>query len=149
MKYESKYSIGHTVWMVRDERFQRIIKCFACKNTGEIAIGEEKFICPKCQGRAAHAQYAGQKYYVYDSSTVGKIIIEDYPTNYNKDEPNPKFTYMLFATGVGSGTIWNQEDLFDSREAAESFCAIKNGVLPDHETALRDSPIDSWGRVKV
>lgn len=147
MRYESQFSIGQTVWMVRDERFSQIIKCAACKNTGKVRIAEEEHICPKCQGRAAHETYGGQKFYVYGSSTVGQVRIEDEPERYSKDEPNPKFQYMLYSTGVGSGQIWNQEHLFSSEEDAQRFCDAKNGLLPAHETEMGPRPVDSWGRV--
>ena len=147
MKYESIFSVGDTVWMVRHERFERIVRCSACRNTGKIKIGEEKFICPKCGGRAAHSQSAGERFYVYDSSIVGKVTVEDYPDNYRKDEPNPKFTYMVHATGVGSGQVWDQESLFGSKEEAESYCAVHNGMLPANETTMLPRPVDSWGRV--
>ena len=147
MKYESLYSIGQVVWMVRNERFSRIVKCSACKNTGEITVGEEKFICPKCSGRSAHEQYGGQKFYVYDSSEVGKVSIEDEPDRYRKDEPNPRFTYMVNATGIGSGQVWEQECLFATEEDAQRFCDIQNKVLLPDETEMLAAPVDRWGKV--
>lgn len=149
MDYTPNFFMGQEVWMVHSETFHRIVKCSACSNTGQIVIAEEKFICPKCHGRSAHEQYAGEKFYVRGSSMVGKITIEDYPTNYHKDDPNPKYTYMLFETGVGSGQIWEQERLFASKSEAQSFCDVRNGVLRADECELLPAPVDNYGRVRT
>lgn len=147
MKYESKFSIGDTVWMTDDRVFHQIIRCAACVNTGKVKIGAEEFICPKCSGRCAHEQYAGRKFYIYGQTTVGQVRVCDEPGRYNQDEPNPKYEYMLHDTGIGSGQIWKQESLFATKEEAQAFCDGRNGILPAHETEIGPAPVDSYGRV--
>lgn len=146
--YQTNFSIGQVVWAVRHESFYRIVKCFPCGNTGRVKIADEEFICPNCEGRSAHRQYAGEKYYVWGSSKVGQVRIEDEPDRYHQEEPNPKIEYMIHATGAGSGQIWKQEALFASQEEAQAFCDVKNRVLPEHEAELLQSPVDSYGRVR-
>lgn len=147
MTYTSKFDIGQEVWLVRNERFQRIVKCSACGHSGKIVINGEELICPKCSGRSAHAQYVGQKHYVYDHSQVGKIEIEDHPSRYGKETPNPRVKYMVFATGVGSGQVWDEEDLFPTEAEAQACCDRRNTPLPVSECELMPAPADDWGKV--
>jgi hypothetical protein len=139
--YTTKYSIDQTVWMVRHETFYRIVKCEVCKNTGRVQIGVEEFVCPKCDGKAAHRNWAGEKYYVYGFSTVGQVRVEDCPGRGNwtnsEPEPNPKFEYMLYSTGVGSGGVWKEADLFETEAEARQYCDQKNGVLLADECEMQ------------
>jgi hypothetical protein len=146
MTYNSKFAIGDTVWMVRSERFNRIVKCLPCKNTGKIKIGEEGFICPKCGGRSAHTQYVGEKHYVYDSSEIGQVSIVDSEYSH-RDNPNPHVTYMIRATGIGSGQIWKESELFPSEAEAQASCDRANGLLPQDEAVMLDAPVDRFGKV--
>ena len=148
MIYSSKFNIGEMVWMVRHERTSYIVPCTACKNTGTLSIEGQSYVCPKCRGQAAHAQRADtDKYYVYDSSRIGKIDIQDHPTKYDKEEANPKVTYMVESTGVGSGQIWDEDELFATEVGAQAFCDQRNGLLPKDEAELLPTPIDLYGRV--
>jgi predicted RNA-binding Zn-ribbon protein involved in translation (DUF1610 family) len=148
MNYTTAYSLGDTVWMVRDESFSRIVKCMPCGNSGSIKIGDESFICPKCGGRSAHAERVGTKFYVYGSSTVGQVSITD--SDYkHREEPNPRITYMLHRTGVGSGQVWDQERLFRTQREAQEFCDVRNSLLPSDECELRPAPVDNYGKVRV
>ena len=40
-----------------------------------------------------------------------------------------EYTYILKSTGVGSGTLWNENDLFSSSEEAQNECDIRNASL--------------------
>ncbi len=33
---------------------------------------------------------------------------------------------MITETGIGTGTIWSEEDLFHSKAEAEAYCNMKN-----------------------
>ncbi len=141
--YTTAYSVGEKVWLVRHSNFQQIIKCQPCANTGKIDIGGETFVCPKCSGRASHPTYAGVKYYIDCESRVGKVTVEDCPENHSawesdRGKPNPRNQYMVEDTGVGSGQVWDEEDLFPTKEAAQIFCDQRNGLLPAHEVNPED-----------
>jgi hypothetical protein len=132
MKLESKYDTGHVVSMISYEEAKRVVECSTCLRTGKVKIGEEEFICPKCNGRSVHIQWNGRKWFVKGSSEVGKIQIVFQTLGYeSNDEPHgrPHVTYMLAETGVGSGQIWGEKDLFASREDAQIECDKRNGVL--------------------
>lgn len=150
--YETKFNLGDRVWGISDHRFEQIVRCKPCKNTGKIIIENEDLICPKCNGRSTHTQYAGQKSYVSEFGTeVGKVNIEhvDGPyTHWHSDgEPNPKISYMVSSTGVGSGQVWPEDRLFHSEEEAQKYCDKKNGLLPIDETEHGEQTIGLYGKV--
>lgn len=143
MNITTKYSLGETVWAIRQDFFQRIVRCVACENTGIIKINDEEFTCPKCHGDAKHPVGAGRKHFVFESGEVGNVRFEttagkwaasnsnyDWEEGEHKDEIEIK--YMLSCTGIGFGTLWDEESLFPSREAAQAYCDSKNSsLLPD------------------
>lgn len=151
MTYTTKFEMRQDVWMVRESVFSRIVKCAPCSNTGSVRIGSEDFICPKCNGRAAYAQSAGRQFYVDGQSRIGKITVDDYPDRLrwggNPDAPNPLVSYMLEATGVGSGQLWEEDWLFATKEEAQHYCDVKNSVLPADEAEMLPSPVDQFGKV--
>jgi hypothetical protein len=151
MTYTTKFDVGQMVWAVRDTPFQQIVKCGPCSNTGSIQIGDEGFICPKCSGRAALAQVVGNRFYVAEHSKIGKVQIEDEPNRWrwsNDTEPDLKISYMIESTGVGSGQVWREDQLFASESDAQGFCDQRNRLLPADECELGKGPVDSYGRVR-
>lgn len=133
MKLESLYDTNQTVCMVSYEDAKRVVECATCLRTGKVMIGAEEFICPKCNGRSVHIQWNGRKWFVTGDARIGKIEIKLQTMGYDSDdEPNgiPHVRYMLDSTGVGSGQVWHEKDLFLSREDAQIACDKRNGVLP-------------------
>jgi hypothetical protein len=150
MMYSTKFDIGQVVWAVRDTPFQQIVKCAPCGNTGAIHIGAEEFICPKCHGKAAYAQTVGNRLYVAESSKIGKIQIEDESGRHRwsgDTAPDCKISYMIESTGVGSGQVWDEAQLFALESEAQDFCDCRNGLLPASECELGRGPIDAYGKV--
>jgi len=151
MNYTTKFNIGDHVWGVSDQDFQRIVKCKPCANTGKITIGDERLICPKCNGRSTHTQYAGRKHYIstFDAE-VGQVTVEhndpQYREYYNEQQPI-KVEYMLTSTGVGSGQIWKEENLFESEKDAQAYCDKRNGLLPTDETEHGAPLVGRFGEV--
>lgn len=139
MTYSTKYEMGQEVWAVRRGSFHQIVKCLPCHATGKVTIGEEEFVCPKCNGCSAHPKFAGEKAYTSDVGTIGHICVEDYPDRHGRKQ-GVQVTYMLSCTGVESGQIWDEKDLFPSREAADAFCLAENLQLPADE-AERGRPL--------
>lgn len=67
------------------------------------------------------------RYYVSGKSIVGKIDVERYSSKHReyascKDENK----YMLESTGVGSGSVWREKDLFASEKEALEECVLRN-----------------------
>lgn len=144
MTIQTKYSLGDNVFAVSETSFQRIVRCKACANTGKIQIQDESFICPKCEGKASHPVWEGRKHYIVDDGEVGKIDFAIIAgkwaasnNNYSWEEGThadvTEIRYMLSCTGVGSGTLWDEDMLFPSREEAQAFCDAKNAKLKPDE----------------
>ncbi|HSG72878.1 MAG TPA: hypothetical protein VLA12_20865 [Planctomycetaceae bacterium] len=143
MKFESKYDIGQEVWPIRDEVCRRNIVCGVCEQTGEIEVSGEKFICPKCSGKCLHSQYAGRKWWVDYSGFVGRISIEFYIEGYRDDDEHNNFRYMLSSTGIGSGQVWKENELFPSKEEAKEECDRRNSGINFEDDVLvagKESP---------
>jgi hypothetical protein len=122
--YTSQFAIGDEVWMVRDESFRKMIECFPCDNTGRIEVRGEQLICPKCNGRGKYEECVGKRLYVYDRGKIGQVRITDCPSG-----DGFEVDYMIDRTGVGSGQIWKECELFSSRELAEQHCDHENAAL--------------------
>ena len=139
MNYTSKYDIGHHVFVVSSDTFNRIVKCLTCQGAGKVSIGAEEFVCPKCSGRAAHPQHAGRKYYVAHEGIIGKIEISHMPNDGYFHQPEPQVTYMIDSTGVGSGNVWKESELFSTRAYADAYCDSRNAILPKDEARMLES----------
>ncbi len=134
--FETKLALGQEAWGIGSRRFERQIRCTPCRGTGAIEIEGEQLTCPKCHGRSKHPQYAGDKCVVDSHGRVGSIeinVVAEGRRHHHDNGTCLQVTYMLDATGVGSGTLWRQEKLFASREEAEAECARRNSSLPEDE----------------
>lgn len=148
MNITTKYNLGQSVFTVRRDFATRIIKCRACENTRKVTIREVEYVCPKCHGTANSKEHCGQKWFVWEKGEIGKIDYEITAGKYASSNSNmPRYfsdeqlaaadeiqiRYMIDATGVGSGTLWEEEDLFPTREEAQAKCDAENANLPKDE----------------
>ncbi len=122
----ANFDLGQQVFCVRKDGAYRNVKCDACHQTGAIDLGGESFTCPKCEGKSKHRQYVGHKYYVAHSGRVGKIEAVVYSDLYDRDDDGSGVRYMIDTTGVGSGQVWKESELFKTREEADAFCTERN-----------------------
>ena len=136
-----KYKIGQEVYVVSSTHDSKRVhrQCDVCNSTGKVKIqgSDEKYICPYCHGLMDTEHY-GYKYVIaYYGAKIGKIVTEEYAKKYKKHKS--RITYMLEETGVGSGTIWNENRLFSTEDEAKEFC---EKYIPsdeyDHEAILRE-----------
>lgn len=135
MNINTKYNIGDLVYTVIEKDAYRKIACKCCKATGKVLIDGNDYTCPKCDGNSSHKVCSGRRFLVWESGVVGKITTEH---EVNTDSNSNMFTvdvnngigaeikYMIDSTGIGSGTLWNEDRLFPSREEASAFCDVEN-----------------------
>lgn len=121
---QAKYRVGQKVYAVSNRSDTRKIhvNCDVCDSTGKVKVKgrEEEYKCPVCHGRTETEHY-GYKYVIsICKATIGKVQIEEYAKKYRKEKS--RVTYMLEETGVGSGSIWNEDRLFATENEANDFC---------------------------
>jgi hypothetical protein len=131
----TKFDLGQTVWALWNTRAERLVNCECCGNTGKVNITGKDYVCPQCHGAGQHKVYDGDRWYVQTSGRVGKVEPELYE---HEDESSHKnrVNYMLDSTGVGSGTVWREDNLAASHDEAKAECDRRNAVLLGDETKL-------------
>lgn len=129
MNFKTKYNHGDTVYPISIQREEIKVptNCEVCGDTGEVEIKGKNYTCPKCKGNTYHFIEGEVIWYVntYDEGIIGNIKIEDYDKKYKRENDN-KISYMLDSTGIGSGHVWNEKDLFLSQEEAQKECNKRN-----------------------
>ncbi len=123
MKYETKFNLGDQVYIISSVYSTRKVRCLTCESTGKVTIACEQFTCPKCKGACTQEVYAGHKYVVYDQGKIGSIRIEQRGT-YGNTPSYTEITYML--TPSGTGTIYEEKNVFASRDEAQKACEERN-----------------------
>ena len=116
----SKFSLGQKVWFAGTKNENRRMPCPDCNDAREWKVtspagGEYAFPCPRCNAytgdsrlRLSYALYVPNVVQL----TIGQIKLSN--------DSNCPEEYMCNETGVGSGTIYQLDVLFDTRDAAET-----------------------------
>ena len=128
MKITTKFNLGDAVYPIQRGGCSIFIPCKTCNGTGRITITEsgENLLCPKCYGRKGSQEWQQLKWGIpFSAGTIGKIDLELYAEEYHEDHDD-KTQYMLSITGVGSGTLWYENQLFLSHEEAQKECDKRN-----------------------
>lgn len=130
MIIETKYNIGDCVYHVMYTQKQIKKPCPSCNSKGRINLKKQKFNCPDCYGRGTKESYSKRQWMFDVPLTIGSI-------RYDSARSDETTTYMCNETGVGSGSIYHEEDLFLTKEEAEVECA-KRSKLDKEENKLDD-----------
>lgn len=126
--YTAKYELGQLLAGITSYQVDRLVRCATCKSTGFVKIGEEEFLCPKCNGRAKHPQYAGLKWLVdVREAPVASIEIRHRDGSRMIQDPELEVRYML-ESSLG-GRLWREQELYPSREEAQAECDRRNRVV--------------------
>lgn len=126
MKFESKFNLKDTVYPISLRKEEKWIPCKSCEAKGFIKLADGEITdCPKCYGHTGRKEYKPTKWLV-DSELVGKIGRIQVTKYSNKNCGKDEITYMLSSTGVGSGSLWQEDILFLSREEAQEECDRRN-----------------------
>ena len=130
MEFKTKYNHGDTVYMITRHMTYKIESCPTCNNLGKVEINGESFTCPNCRGYSKQiADKEKWELYTYqECGIIGRITAESYDKKYcvNDKEKKLKFTYMVDVTGIGTGSIWDENNLFLTREEAITECERRN-----------------------
>lgn len=143
MEIVTRFDLGQIVWRVGRKRRVATDRCHACEGEGTFTIarldgGTQKSFCEPCRGSGKVNKVWYDLYEVYDETRIGQVTVQlrsDAHRSYMHD-PKVEESYMVEATGVGSGTVyplrdgqWSHTQLFGSEEEALAFCATENGPI--------------------
>ena len=131
MLFTTEMNIGDRVWAVVTAPATRKVRCLTCHNTGNVVLGVETFTCPKCQGKCLHDEYVGIRWVVYHEGIIGQIRVHQVITGSSSrikadSATKTEVEYMIDTTGITSGTVWKERDLFLTRKLAEAACVRRN-----------------------
>lgn len=123
-----RYEVGNAVFFAGYTHHVRTLQCPDCLDSKKwkavTPAGDElEFSCPRCtgwqhDGRPLLAEYIP----AIRPLTIGSVRID------TADEKTP-ITYMCRETGVGSGSVYEEGDLFESEAAATVKARLKCAVM--------------------
>ena len=124
MKMESAFSVGDGVFYAGITRKQEQLDCPDCLGEKRWTVtspagGEYQFNCPRCAATYMSDRSLSLSYQSFvpcvQSLTIGSVRYES--------ENGCK--YMCKETGVGSGTVYDEKDLFPTEDEALEIAKIK------------------------
>lgn len=124
---ETKFSIGDVVYKAWTTTVSKQHPCPDCKGSRKWkavspAGGEYEFPCPRCAARFMSNRDLSLDYSEFAPSvhklTIGSVRVD----TSSQDRP---VEYMCRETGIGSGTIHDQADLFPTEEEAMRAAELK------------------------
>ena len=130
MKIETKFSLGDRVFIIHKHGNYQFVTCKACQGKGGVYVESMKFECSACYGKGGREEWIAKKWQVaYKNTKVGRVTVEKYLEEYYKEYPSDRdreIRYMVTATGIGSGSVWSEKDVFKTLKEAEAECAKRN-----------------------
>jgi len=134
---KTKYILGEMLVPIHKHRKHHQVTCSSCGGTGRLTILEtsEKINCKTCYGRASTTEVEEEKWNVCveNMSICGNIRTIEY---LNKDDGKTCIQYMLQATGVGSGTLWYEDQIYRTIDEAQAECDKRNASDIEHKESL-------------
>jgi hypothetical protein len=153
----TKYSIGDKVFHASLTTERRQHPCPDCKGekkwSAKSPAGMEyTFACPRCSANYNNDRDLMLDYSAY-TPLVGWLTIGSIQYNTAKGSYDEGARYMCQETGIGSGTVYNESDLFPTEEDALGAAKIKadlanaktEWVVKQYDKALKvsDYQLDS------
>lgn len=127
MEIKTKFNLNQKVYPIRRYRKEVVTSCPTCDGIGEVTIADKEYTCPGCYGSGAEIHVEPEKWQVINEciSKIGQVAVTLYAERYQKRN-HDRILYMLEASGVGSGSLWNEDDLFATRKEALAECERRN-----------------------
>ena len=136
MNVTTKFDLGQQVVKINNHTPSIAAKCEVCDGTGRVDVPKHgPTSCPKCHGHRTYTVYPKTQWNVFDGGTIGNLRLSLYHRDPELD-PEMRGThdderqYMLYETGIGSGTLHYERDLFLTREEAQLECDRRNAITP-------------------
>lgn len=133
MDIKTKFNLGDRIFIIHESYQDKEIKCTTCKGSSFVQISNtnRKIQCSDCFNGIVRKRLP-IKYHIINNGLplkIGKITVEKYRETYlnKKNTSNKnKIYYMCDETGVGSGTCWNEDICFKTKEEAQLECDKRN-----------------------
>jgi hypothetical protein len=130
MNITPRYRIGDKVFYAGTKTIRTVLPCPDCQGSkkwkAESPAGEVfQFDCPRCCWQ--HEKYPAVKECVPDCRTlmIGSLRFD------SDQEDGEWYEYMCEETGIGSGAVYRQSDLFPDLESAEKSAKLKCSLFMD------------------
>ncbi len=125
---ETQFSIGDVVYKAGITTVSKQHPCPDCKGSRKWtaispAGGEYQFSCPRCSANF-HGDDALSLRYAAHEATVQRLTIGSVRTDSSSGRGNE---YMCVETGIGSGSLYYEADLFETYDEAEAVAKAKAG----------------------
>jgi hypothetical protein len=124
MQITTKYSIGEVVYFASTVTKQMQRECPDCLGekkwkAASPAGGEYSFDCPRCSGSYVSDRDLSLRYTQFTPTaarlTIGSVRL---------DTANKEVQYMCVETGIGSGSLYDEDRLFATEKEAMDAAAI-------------------------
>jgi hypothetical protein len=137
MEPQSKFSLNNTVYAIAQRMEQKFIVCAECGGEGWATFANgKKTRCSKCFGDKGSHKNVAMKWIIEARLTIGQIRIVltnivsdgmfDNVGHYEEGKTEQKVEYMAYETGIGSGRVHYEENLFATEEEAQAECDRRN-----------------------
>ena len=130
MRIETRYSIGDIVWGLTVSRAAKTNPCGLCSATGSVGIADtdRTTTCPDCHGRGRLRPTEQELHGHIQRLTIGQV-------NTRNEAERVERTYMAEETGVGSGRVWNEANLYPAVDDAKHGCTAAGAILQSIKSA--------------
>lgn len=154
---ETKYSVGDRVFHATTVTEKRTRPCPDCRGAKKWkalspAGTEYEFACPRCSASYFSQRDLSLEYHEYAPHAV-PLTIGSVRVNTADDAYDGGVSYMCIETGVGSGSVYREADLFPTKDealkAAAEKAAGQNATVPhivegfNRTLELKDYQLDS------
>jgi hypothetical protein len=125
MNIQTKFGLGDSVYRICKDHVTKYVPCNYCDGTGKVTVvGKPERTCPDCTGRKGKDEWFGQEWQVLNGiDKIGNVRVSLY---FDSEGGIDEYQYMLFETGVGSGTLWKADQLYATEEEAQAECDKRN-----------------------
>ena len=125
MSIETRLNIGDKMFIIEKYSEEGFIPCDACNATGLINLNSERYNCPKCYGRKGEKEYLTKQWNVFTHAEYGSKYEKVGKINIEIEGKNMKVKY----SPKGMGNFYYEENVFKTREEAQSECDKRNQEL--------------------
>jgi hypothetical protein len=136
MQINTKFGLNDTVWLIGYDSVREWVVCPSCEGEGKVELKDGRHSCPTCYGKRGEYKYHDKEWQVQRTLTIGEIAPKvqnivpddmfDNVGHYVEGATIYTCTYMAYETGIGSGSVWDEERLFATKEEAEKECKRRN-----------------------